>query len=97
MALAMHRTSGSKSKCSQAKSFPVRPNPVATSSAMKRGAVAGAELANAADELVLGDDGAEVADDRLHDEGGNVALLQQRLDLAKRPVIQRRRNLVAVG
>jgi hypothetical protein len=62
----------------------------------EEGAVAGAELANAADELVLGDDSAEIADDRLHDERGNVALLQQRLDLAKRPVIERRLNLVAV-
>src|SRR3954452_18135891 len=92
----MHRTSGSRSKCSQAKSFPVRPKPVATSSAMKR-EVARAELADAADELVLGDDGAEVTDDRLHDEGGDVALLQQRLDLAQGLVIQRRLNLVAVG
>ena len=41
----------------------------------EEGAVAGAKLADAADELVLGDDGAEVANDRLHDEGSNVAFL----------------------
>jgi hypothetical protein len=96
MALAMHRTSGSRSKCSQAKSFPVgqtRGDFVGD----EEGAVAGAERADAANELVLGDEGAEVADDRLHDEGGNVALLQQLLDLAKSLVIQRRLDLVAVG
>src|SRR4051794_12009390 len=62
----------------------------------EEGAVAGAELADAADELVLGDDGAKVADDRLHNERGNIALLQQRLDLAEGLVVQRRLNLVAV-
>ena len=69
---------------------------MATSSAMKRRAVAGAKLADAADEFVRRDDGAEVADDRLHDESGNIALLQQRLDLAKGLVVQWRLNLMAV-
>src|SRR6185503_17208884 len=63
----------------------------------EEGAVAGTELAHAAHELVVGDDGTEVADDRLHYKGGNVALLQQRLDFAESLVIQRRLNLVAVG
>src|SRR3954469_23079066 len=62
----------------------------------EEGAVAGAELADAADELVLRDDGAKVANDRLHNERGNIALLQQRLDLAEGLVIQRRLNLEAV-
>src|SRR3569623_3822609 len=53
-------------------------------------AVAGAELTPAADELVIGDEGAQIADDRLHDEGGNVALLQQCLDLAEGLAIERR-------
>src|SRR3569623_2246316 len=63
----------------------------------EEGAVAGAELAHAADALVLGDEGAQVADDRLHDEGGHVALLQQRLDLAKRLAIKWWFDFVAVG
>src|ERR1043165_1508420 len=42
----------------------------------EEGAVAGAELADAADELDLRNESPKIADDRLHDEGSDVALFQ---------------------
>ena len=72
MPLAVSRMSGSTPQCSTAHILPVRPAPDWISSAMSRMPCCVADLAQALQEAVLGDDVAALALDRLDDDRGDL-------------------------